>query len=135
MKIDIEIDLTPELKKKLKLKNQTPKEYVDSLINKDLHSIIPLENGFYYNQATSRLYNNQKQEVKLTRLEQSLFEQLLKSDGAVCKIEEIHAVSWKGKKMTRFTLRNKVKSLRNKTYYDLIKNHSNIGYSMNFPKQ
>jgi len=106
-------------------------EYISKLIEKDINSIVQLENGFYYNKATSKLFNSFDEQVKLTRIEEALFSLLLENRGEIVGIETIHNVAWKGKNMTRFTLRNKIKTLRDKTYYDLIKNHSNIGYSMN----
>lgn len=105
-------------------------KYVSELIENDLTKIIRLENGFYYNQAAKVLYNSFDKEVKLTRIESALFEVLFRAGGDTVKIDDIHKGAWKGKNMTRFTLRNKVNTIRSKTYYDLIKNHSNIGYSM-----
>ena len=133
--LTINISLNDEDNAKLTQKidklNITLEEYISRLIEKDINSIVQLENGFYYNKATSKLFNSYDEQVKLTRIEESLFSLLLENRGEVVSIETIHSVAWKGKNMTRFTLRNKVKTLRDKTYYDLIKNHSNIGYSMN----
>jgi len=134
-KLEINISISEDNNEKLQSKiaklDITLDEYVSRLIEKDINSIVQLENGFYYNKATSKLYNSFNDEVKLTRIEEALFSLLLENRGEVVSIDTIHSVAWKGKNMTRFTLRNKVKTLRDKTYYDLIKNHSNIGYSMN----
>ncbi|MFK2822039.1 winged helix-turn-helix domain-containing protein [Arcobacter sp. YIC-80] len=133
--LNINISITDENNEKLKSKVQkldiSLDEYVSRLIDKDINSIVQLDNGFYYNKANSKLFNSFNDEVKLTRIEEALFSLLLENRGEIVSIETIHNVAWKGKNMTRFTLRNKVKTLRDKTYYDLIKNHSNIGYSMN----
>lgn len=133
--LNISISVTDENNEKLKSKIQkldvSLDEYVSRLIDKDINSIVQLDNGFYYNKANSKLFNSFNDEVKLTRIEEALFSLLLENRGEIVPIETIHNVAWKGKNMTRFTLRNKVKTLRDKTYYDLIKNHSNIGYSMN----
>ncbi len=133
--LNISISVTDENNEKLKSKIQkldvSLDEYVSKLIDKDINSIVQLDNGFYYNKANSKLFNSFNDEVKLTRIEEALFSLLLENRGEIVPIETIHNVAWKGKNMTRFTLRNKVKTLRDKTYYDLIKNHSNIGYSMN----
>lgn len=133
MKIDVDVNvkISKELKAKLDEKNLYIEEYVANLIEKDLNSIVKLENGFAFDKSICRLYSPNKQEVKLTNIEQKLFEQLLDNRGEIVSIDAIHEKTWKGKNMTRFTLRNKIKTLRDKTYYDLIKNHSNIGYSMN----
>ena len=133
--LNISISITDENNEKLESKIQkldiSLDEYVSRLIDKDINSIVQLENGFYYNKANSKLFNSFNDEVKLTRIEEALFSLLLENRGEIVPIDTIHNVAWKGKNMTRFTLRNKVKTLRDKTYYDLIKNHSNIGYSMN----
>lgn len=133
--LNISISITDENNEKLKSKIQkldvSLDEYVSRLIDKDINSIVQLDNGFYYNKANSKLFNSFNDEVKLTRIEEALFSLLLENRSEIVPIETIHNVAWKGKNMTRFTLRNKVKTLRDKTYYDLIKNHSNIGYSMN----
>ena len=44
--------------------------------------------------------------------------------------DDIHLNIWKDKKMTLFTLRNIIRSIRVKTYHDLIKNISSHGYKM-----
>lgn len=133
--LNISISITDENNEKLESKIQkldiSLDEYVSRLIDKDINSIVQLDNGFYYNKANSKLFNSFNDEVKLTRIEEALFSLLLENRGEIVPIDTIHNVAWKGKNMTRFTLRNKVKTLRDKTYYDLIKNHSNIGYSMN----
>lgn len=132
-RIDILIneDDNVKLTEKIDKLNISLEEYVSRLIEKDINSIVQLENGFFYNKATSKLFNSFNEQVKLTRIEEALFSLLLENRGEIVPIDTIHNVAWKGKNMTRFTLRNKVKTLRDKTYYDLIKNHSNIGYSMN----
>ncbi len=131
IKIKIDDENNEKLQNKIDKLDVSLDEYVSKLIDKDINSIVQLENGFYYNKANSKLYNSFDDEVKLTRIEEALFSLLLENRGEIVSIDTIHSVAWKGKNMTRFTLRNKVKTLRDKTYYDLIKNHSNIGYSMN----
>ncbi|MGM0519985.1 MAG: winged helix-turn-helix domain-containing protein [Campylobacterota bacterium] len=131
IKIKVDEENNEKLQEKIDKLEISLDEYVSKLIDKDINSIVQLENGFYYNKANSKLYNSFDDEVKLTRIEEALFSLLLENRGEIVGIETIHNVAWKGKNMTRFTLRNKVKTLRDKTYYDLIKNHSNIGYSMN----
>lgn len=131
IKIKVDEENNEKLQEKIDKLEVSLDEYVSKLIDKDINSIVQLENGFYYNKANSKLYNSFDDEVKLTRIEEALFSLLLENRGEIVSIDTIHNVAWKGKNMTRFTLRNKVKTLRDKTYYDLIKNHSNIGYSMN----
>lgn len=130
MKIDFKINIDEKTQKRIQELNMLPSEYINMLIDKDINGIVKLDNGFYYNRTNSKLFNSFNKEVNLTRIEEALFKLLLENRGKIVSIDEIHNVAWKGKNMTRFTLRNKVKTLRDKTYYDLIKNHSNIGYEM-----
>ncbi|CAI8194635.1 MAG: Uncharacterised protein [Arcobacter lacus] len=44
--------------------------------------------------------------------------------------DTIKEVVWKGKDMSIYTMRNIVNKIRQKTYYDIIKNHSNKGYTI-----
>lgn len=132
-KLEINISISKnnkQVQSKINKLNISLEEYLSRLIEKDINSIIPLENGFFYNKSISKIFNSFNNEVKLTRIEEVLFSLLLENRGNIVSIETIHNVVWKNKNMTRFALRNKVKTLRDKTYYDLIKSHSNIGYSM-----
>lgn len=131
--LDIEIDENAKeslLKKALK-SELTVKEYIEKLVVLDINSTIDLENDYTYNYNLNKLYDNFNKEVSLTKIENALLELLLKNKGKIVKIETIADVIWKDKEMTRFTLRNKIKSIRDKSFYELIVNHSNIGYCIN----
>lgn len=71
-----------------------------------------------------------KKEVELTKIQKKLLALLVRKRGQVVSFQEIHDEVWKGKNMTRFTLRNQVKIIRDKTFKSIIKNHSNIGYTI-----
>ncbi|MGB5791601.1 helix-turn-helix domain-containing protein [Poseidonibacter sp.] len=131
--LDIEIDENAKeslLKKALK-SELSVKEYIEKLVVLDINSTIDLENDYTYNYNLNKLYDNFNKEVSLTKIENALLELLLKNKGKIVKIETIAEVIWKDKEMTRFTLRNKIKSIRDKSFYELIVNHSNIGYCIN----
>jgi len=118
-----------------KLSNTIDKDgYISNLVERDLNRIIHFDNGFKYDIEVSSLYKGSDEEVLFTKTEMKLLKLLFSANGEVVTIDSIAAKVWTGKEMTRFTLRNKIKSLRDKTYYELIKSHSNIGYSINFPK-
>lgn len=68
--------------------------------------------------------------VHLSNLETKLFHFLFENLNEYVSFEEIHDKVWKGRNMSRFTLRNKIKYLRDKTFRGLIINKSNIGYMM-----
>lgn len=131
--LDIKIDENAKetlLKKALK-SELSVKEYIEKLVVLDINSTIDLENEYTYNYNLNKLYDNFNKEVTLTKIENALLELLLKNKGKIVNIETIAEVIWKDKEMTRFTLRNKIKSIRDKTFYELIVNHSNIGYCIN----
>lgn len=103
--------------------------YVSELVERELTKIVKLGNCFKYDQISKTLFKGSI-EIILTPTELRLFELLLRHKGKIVSMEDIRKGAWKGKNMTRFTLRNKIKTLRDRTFYELIKNHSNIGYSM-----
>ena len=63
-------------------------------------------------------------------MEMKLFKYLLCNVNTLMTIEDININVWENKKMSVFALRNKINSIREKTYYKLIKNISNHGYMM-----
>lgn len=68
--------------------------------------------------------------VVLSRLESELLKFLASKDRC-CTFDEIQRNVWGNRKMSNDTLRNFVNKIRNKTYREIIKNHSGVGYSFN----
>lgn len=129
VKIDDETkDALVEISDKL---NLSVDEYVTKLIKNEITKTVNFSNGFYYNRHTTKLYNDRKEEVNLTKTEKNLFILLLENRNNIVDASTIHSIVWKGKNMSIYTLRNMIKNIRDKTYYELIKNHSNLGYSLN----
>ena len=60
-----------------KLDNTTIEESVLKFINDKLNSIVHLENGFYYDKSSKRLFNSNKQIIKLTNYEEEFFDLLI----------------------------------------------------------
>ena len=121
------------------IKNFTPNEYRDltvAQINEMMDNNIPfkvsnvykLDYGFSYCLGTQTLYKNDEV-VPLTKLENKLIALLINSKEVVT-IEKIKNDVWKGKEMTVFTMRNVIKKIRDKTYYEIIKSKSGWGYSI-----
>ena len=52
----------------------------------------------------------------------------------ITEYDIIKDVVWKGKDMSIYTMRNIVNKIRQKTYYEIIKNHSNKGYTIDILK-
>ena len=121
------------------IRNFTPNEYRDltvAQINEMMDNNIPfkvsnvykLDYGFSYCLGTQTLYKNDEV-VSLTKLENKLIALLINSKEVVT-IEKIKNDVWKGKEMTVFTMRNVIKKIRDKTYYEIIKSKSGWGYSI-----
>lgn len=128
--INLNIALTDDAKK-ANLKKLTPELYIRELVNKDITSIIELDNGFYYDRYLIKLFDSNDKEVKLTNIQKSIFIVLLENKGNIISIEGIIEKVWNTRDVSIFTFRNMIKKIREKTYYELIVNRSNHGYSIN----
>jgi DNA-binding winged helix-turn-helix (wHTH) protein len=126
--LDIDDDLKNNIEEKLKNKNLLIKDYILELIQKDIEKTVDF-NGYSYSFEFNKLLYEDK-EVKFTTIENDLFRYLLNNANNIMSTEDIHLNVWKDKNMTLFTLRNIIRSIREKTYYKLIKNVSNRGYMM-----
>lgn len=104
-------------------------DYMLNLINKDINSIILLKDNLYFNKENGKIYRGDT-EIILAKTEYILFKLLLDNCNRLVTFDEIESVIWENKVTSRFTLRNHVKHLRNKTDFDLIRNQSNCGYIM-----
>lgn len=127
--LDINDDLKNNIEEKLKTRKLKIEEYVLELIKNDIDSVIDFNDNYSYNFSFNKLFFK-NQEIKLTSTEDKLFRLLLNNANNLVSLKEIENVVWTGKYMSRFTLRNKIKSLRDKTEHDLIVNSSNNGYLM-----
>ncbi len=131
MKINIELDdnklkFFDELSK---LNNMTIEESILKFIDNKLNSIVHLENGFYYDKSSKRLFNSDKQIIKFTNYEEEFFDLLIVNLNQFVSLNEIYNHIW-GEEVSIFTLRNIVKKIRTKSYYEIIVNKSNNGYKI-----
>lgn len=126
--------------KKIKIKNFTPDEYrklskkdIDEMLDNNIpfkvSNLFQLEHNFSYCLELQRLYKDDE-EIELTKLENKLLCLLVSNQNKFVDIETIKEVVWKGKDMSIFTMRNIIKKIRDKTYFDIIKSKSNHGYSI-----
>ena len=127
--LDIDDDLKNNIEEKLKTRKLKIEKYVLELIKNDIDSVIDFNDNYSYNFSFNKLFFK-NQEIKLTSTEDKLFRLLLNNANNLVSLKEIENVVWTGKYMSRFTLRNKIKALRDKTEHDLIVNSSNNGYLM-----
>jgi len=70
-------------------------------------------------------------EVGLTNLETNFIKVLLENKNRIVPYEKIIESVWKGKKCSIYSMRNVVNKIREKSYYEIIKNISNQGYIIN----
>lgn len=133
----ITIDLTErEMKNLLIIKNDnlTAEEFVSNIVKEKLNSVL-LEYGFSYNSNTEELFNGNNQKVVFTKKEKALFHYLvlfsLKENTKYADINSIKKEVWKSEDTSIFSIRNFIKSIREKTFDEIIKNKNNHGYRVN----
>lgn len=87
----------------------------------------------YYDSYRERFYNKSG-EISFTKFEFQVLKLLLENHARITTYDEIKEKVWKEKKMSIFTMRNIINKIRNKTYYDIIKNISSNGYQIDISK-
>mgnify|MGYP005984692917 CR=1 FL=1 len=92
-------------------------------------NIIELQNDYIYDYYNQVLLKNKKI-VLLSKKENDFFKFMTSKANNTVSYQEIDQCIWEGA-MTQDALRSVVKELRKKTYKDLIKNISGIGYRFN----
>lgn len=66
----------------------------------------------------------------LTSRESDILELLIQSNGHPVPYDDFHKKIWHNMPMTMDSLRMHINSLRRKTYHELIRNHSRLGYKL-----
>lgn len=89
---------------------------------------IEFQNGIYFDEYRDQFFKSGGNLIDFTRLEKGFLKLLIAKKGDVVDYDVIKSVVWKGKNMSIYTMRNIVNKIRQKTYYEIIKNHSNKGY-------
>ena len=95
---------------------------------------LNLSYGYKYCLNTYRLYH-ESEEQYLTKTERGLLKLLILNRQEIVPYDTIKNEVWKNKKFSVFTMRNKVKSIRDKTYPEIIKNYSGFGYKLDDNKE
>ena len=95
---------------------------------------IEFENGIYFDEYRDQFFKSGGILIDFTRLEKSFLKLLITKRNDVTDYDTIKEVVWKGKDMSIYTMRNIVNKIRQKTYYEIIKNHSNKGYTIDIVK-
>ena len=107
-------------------------EFIDTLKNciKNIDSnnsnIVNLENNFIFDTYNKTLFKSEKL-IPLTKKEALFLNYLISNKCKAVNYHDINTHIWEGN-MTQDALRSLIKELRKKTYKELIKNVSGIGY-------
>lgn len=91
---------------------------------------VQFENGYYFDITREELFHGKKI-IKLTRTEKKLINLLAKNPNSLVTYEDIANVVWKGKVFSKYSLRNVINHIREKTDDTFIRNYSNRGYILN----
>ncbi len=89
---------------------------------------IEFQGGIYFDEYRDQFFKPGGAVIDFTRLEKGFLKLLIARRGEITDYDTIKEVVWKGKNMSIYTMRNIVNKIRQKTYYEIIKNHSNKGY-------
>lgn len=95
---------------------------------------IEFENGIYFDEYRDQFFKTGGILIDFTRLEKSFLKLLISKRNEVVDYDLIKEVVWRGKDMSIYTMRNIVNKIRQKTYYEIVKNHSNKGYTIEISK-
>lgn len=88
------------------------------------------DHGIYYDEYRDQFFKAGGVLIDFTRLEKGFLKLLISKKTEVVDYDTIKDVVWKGKDMSIYTMRNIVNKIRQKTYYEIIKNQSNRGYTL-----
>ena len=130
-KLNIKLDINDELGKKvsdrLNRRNINLDSYLLELIQKDIDSKIYFNKDLSFDYASRKLYIR-NEEIFFFFFDYKVLKLLVDNKNEIVKIEDFQSL-WE-KEMTRFSLRNYIKQIRDKTYPELIVNSSNVGYKL-----
>ncbi len=95
---------------------------------------IEFDDGIYFDEYRDQFFKAGGVLIDFTRLEKSFLKLLIAKRNEIVDYDTIKDVVWKGKDMSIYTMRNIVNKIRQKTYYEIVKNHSNKGYTVGISK-
>ena len=100
-------------------------------INKGLNKeqVVDLGQGVAYRRRDKSILKGVAV-FELTDRECKILDLLLESNGYPVTYEEFHEKVWNRQQMTMDSLRMHINGIRRKTYYDLIRNQSRLGYKL-----
>ena len=89
-----------------------------------------LRHGFSYDPINKCFMTADGVEIQLTKKEYLLIELFIKNKNKLVTFEQIESTVWGDGVMSDAALRTLIRSIRKKTYDDVIMSHSGIGYKM-----
>jgi len=101
------------------------KEVIQTL-DSNISNIIELKEDFVYDKYNNNLLKN-RQVISLSKKEDMFLDYIINNQNRAISYEELNDTLWQGD-MTHNALRSVVKEVRKKTYKDLVKNISGVGY-------
>lgn len=131
----VNISFQDEVFEKIQVKaiseDKTIEKYIEDVIEEEV-TVFKLSEGFKYKVKDRQLINPQGQQVTLTRKEEKVLNILIDNVNNIVELEVFFRDIWKNKTSdaTLYSLRNFIKSIRDKTTYEIIQNVSGIGYSI-----
>jgi len=96
---------------------------------------IEFQNGIYFDEYRDQFFKPGGALLEFTKLEKGFLKLLITNRDRLTDYDEVESVVWKGKNMSIFTMRNIVNKIRQKTYYEIIRNYSNKGYVIDDAKK
>lgn len=91
---------------------------------------VELGNGVYFDEYRDQFFKKGGVMIDFTRLEKGFLKLLIEKRDEITSYDTIKDVVWKGKEMSIYTMRNIVNKIRQKTYYEIVRNHSSRGYTI-----
>ncbi|PUE67067.1 response regulator transcription factor [Arcobacter lacus] len=93
---------------------------------------IEFDQGIYFDEYRDQFFKKDGEMIDFTKLEKSFLKLLIARRNKITDYDMVKDIVWKGKEMSIYTMRNIVNKIRQKTYYEIIKNHSSKGYILNY---
>lgn len=128
MNLTLNKNIENKLLNKIKSQSITIDDYVNRLITKDLENKYIFNNGFYFDTHNSRLYDRDDIEVKLSKKPLMILKCLIENKDEHVSITQISKYCWNNEDTSKFTIRNMIKQIRDKTYKDIITTSKKEGY-------
>ena len=98
------------------------------IIERRIYSNFKLANGIFFNFQTQSIIKNDESYV-LNKKESLLINLFIQNQGRIITYEEIEYHIW-NKEWTTAALKSLIRDLRKKTFKNIIKNYSGIGYKL-----